>query len=133
MTPVALAGQFKHINFLSEIQMKNVLHLGVFAPPLACMAQGLSKVSVALLVLRFCERVVVWRRRLLNACIISTLLFTVLNVLLIWIQCIPLRTTRNAACLARKVQNGSAVFLGCKFSLQIFDKTESKGKEVGTF
>ena len=122
MTPLALAGQFTHSTSLSPVQLDNVLRLALIGRVFSTLAQGLSKVSVALLVLRFSGPVVLWRRRFLIACIVSTILFTTLNVILIWIQCIPVwalwAKVPDAQCLPKGVQNHYAVFLGCKFSLQ---------------
>lgn len=137
MTPLALAGQFRHVGSLSPVQIGNILRIDMFARMFSSMAQGLSKVSVALLVLRFSGRVVTWRRRFLIACIVSTIVFTILNVLFIWIQFSPVRAlwtkVPGAKCLDKTVQNHYSVSLGCKFSLQKNGVTDPECKQAGTF
>ena len=98
--------------------MKDIRRWTAVARVLTALAQGLSKVSVALLVLRFAGRIVVWRRLFLYACIASTLLLSVLHGILIYVQCNPIRalweTIPGARCWEPTVINNFAVFLGCR-------------------
>ena len=118
ITLLVSMGGFKHAASLTEVQMRDVRRWTLVARVLTALAQGLSKVSVALLVLRFAGRIVVWRRLFLYACIASTLLLSVLHGILIYVQCNPVRalweTVPRARCWEPTVINNFAVFLGCR-------------------
>ena len=112
-------GGFKRAASLSEVQMRDIRQWTLVARVLTALAQGLSKVSVALLVLRLAGSIVVWRRWFLYACIASTLLLSVLHAILIYVQCNPIRalweTIPGSRCWKPSVINNFVVFLGCKF------------------
>ena len=111
-------GGFKHAASLTEVQMRDIRRWTPVARVFTALAQGLSKVSVALLVLRFAGRIVVWRRLFLYACITSTLILSLLHGILIYVQCDPVRalweTVPGARCWQATVINNFAVFLGCR-------------------
>ena len=82
------------------------------------MAQGISKVSVALLILRFTGYVVMWRRWFLYVCIFSSLIFSTISVILLYVQCVPVSALwepiAEAHCWNPEVQIRFAVFVGSR-------------------
>lgn len=127
---MASIGGFKHAASLTEAQMRDIRWLTLAVRVLTALAQGLSKVSVALLVLRFAGRIVVWRRLFLYACITSTLLLSVLHGVLIYVQCNPVRAlweiVPGARCWEPTVINDFAVFLGCRFCQFASDEAKAE-------
>ena len=125
MTVTALYGGFKHASSLSPDQIEFLLRIQPPSQVCAILAQNISKVSVALLVLRFTASVSVWRKWALYACISSSLIFGTLNVIFNVIKCKPspalTKVAQHTHCFDRTVQNRFAIFVGCRSSKHRFD------------
>ena len=85
---MASSGGARHAYYLSEPQLLYVTKLGYIAQPIATLAQGLSKISVAFLLGRILGSVIsIFRKRSLWLIIIITAINAVMQVFLTFYQC----------------------------------------------
>ena len=85
---MAASGGARHAYYLSEPQLLYVTKLGYVAQPIATVAQGLSKISVAFLLIRILGSVIsTFRKRSLWLIIIITAVNTVMQAFLTFYQC----------------------------------------------
>ena len=85
---MASSGGARHAYYLSESQLLYVTKLGYIAQPIATIAQGLSKISVAFLLIRILGSVIsTFRKRSLWLIVIITAVNSVIQVFLTFYQC----------------------------------------------
>ncbi|KAL8787321.1 MAG: hypothetical protein Q9195_007816 [Heterodermia aff. obscurata] len=84
----AASGGVRHAYYMSESKLLHVTKLGFIAQPIATIAQGLSKISVAFLLLRILGNVILpWRKVLLWLVIIITAILSIIQSFLTFYQC----------------------------------------------
>ena len=84
----AASGGVRHAYYMTESKLLHVTKLGFIAQPIATIAQGLSKISVAFLLLRILGNVILpWRKVLLWLVIIITAILSILQSFLTFYQC----------------------------------------------
>ena len=117
-TFMALKGGERHAIYLSIAQLRSVVRLNWISQGFGIMTFGTSKVSIALLVLRFTGPGNVWQKRSLYFCMISSMLVNSLGAIITFVQCNPPRAlweeVPNSRCWNPKVQSGFAIFTSCK-------------------
>ena len=85
---MASSGGARHAYYLTEPQLLYVTKLGYIAQPIATIAQGLSKISVAFLLIRILGSVIsTFRKRSLWLIIIITAVNSVIQAFLTFYQC----------------------------------------------